>query len=76
MNREDENNSFIFKRLNRHVHERIKEICEAIEVDKTLVNKMETLLTDIIKHKLELLQNNKLDQIIICSIAACLSLNE
>ena len=53
-----------------------KQICVAIKVDLSEVQKIQALVKEILTKKYNILMKNKLDQIIICSISACLSLNE
>ena len=54
----------------------MKEICSRTGVEISLEEKITTLVVDILNEKYELLHGNKLDQIIICSITACLRINE
>lgn len=72
----NEENVLVFNRLNRRIHERICEICKANNVEANEVKKIEALVSEIMAKKTVLLETNKLDQIIICSICACLNLNE
>lgn len=52
------------------------EICQASRVELVEVKKIEALIEEIFKRKPDIIRKNKLDQILICAICACLNLNQ
>jgi hypothetical protein len=65
----------MMERLWKHVKSRIDEICRET-VGEKMVKRIYNMVNQILEKKPVLLQRNNIDQIIICSIMACLSLNE
>jgi len=63
------------QRLQQHVKCRIDEICRET-IGEKMVKKAYNMVMQLIEKKPVLLQRNNIDQIIICSITACLSINE
>lgn len=69
------NEKRLLQRLQQHIKCRIDEICRETIGDK-MVKRVYNMVFQLIEKKPELLERNNIDQIIICSITACLSLNE
>ena len=66
----------IFKRIQHHIRLRIAEIIREVRLSERIIGKIYNMVVSIITCKPYLLKQNNIDQIIICSITACLSINE
>jgi len=65
----------IFKRLKKHADERTQELCESMRIDDKQITKVVNLVRFILNKRQGLLKDQKIDQIIVCSIASILSIN-
>ena len=70
------NEMAIFKRIQHHIRLRIAEIVREVRLSERIIGKIYNMVVSIITYKPYLLKQNNIDQIIICSITACLSINE
>lgn len=59
-------------RLTKHVSERISELCKVVKIEDKYISRVVCLVNKIISDKPYLLQKNKIDQIIICSVTFCI----
>ena len=64
------------KRLRLHVDERTQELCESMKIVQGEVMRIVNLVRHVLERKQELLARHKVDQIIVCSIAGVLSINQ
>jgi len=69
------NEKRLLQRLQQHIKCRIDEICRET-IGEKMVKRVYNMVFQLIEKKPELLERNNIDQIIICSITACLSINE
>lgn len=65
----------MLQRLQQHTKCRIDEICRET-IGEKLVKKIYNMLIHLLQNRPNLLKKNNIDQIIICTITACLSINE
>ena len=68
-------NQALFKRLRLHADERTQELCESMNIEDKQITKVMNLVRFIIEKRQILLRDNKIDQIIVCSIGSILSIN-
>lgn len=65
----------IFKRIQHHVYCRILEICREVKLNEGSANNIFKMVFSILSSHPPASKKLNMDQIILCSVIACLSIN-